>query len=127
MPLIKIHMRDGKTKEHKKAVLDGVHKALVSAFKIPVNDRTILLSEYDAEHFDGKDENFTIVDILAFSGRTKDMKKALYQKIVENVTKTTKLLPTDIFIVVHDIPKDNWGIGGGQMASDVDLGFKKDE
>ena len=122
MPLVKIHMRDGKDKEHKKAVLDGVHKALVSAFRIPVNDRTLLLYEYDADHFDGRDLNFTIVEISAFSGRTKDMKKSLYQKIVENVSKTTNLQPTDIFIVLHDVPKDNWGIRGGQMASAVDLG-----
>jgi 4-oxalocrotonate tautomerase family enzyme len=123
MPLVKIHMRDGKDKEHKKAVLDGVHKALVSAFKIPVNDRTLLLSEYDADHFDGRDINFTIVEIIAFSGRTKEMKKDLYQKIVENVSKTTKLVPTDIFIVINDIPKENWGIRGGQMASEMDLGM----
>jgi 4-oxalocrotonate tautomerase family enzyme len=126
MPLIKIHMRDGKGKEHKKAVLDGVHKALVSAFKIPVNDRTMLLSEYDTEHFDGRDENFTIVEIMAFSGRTKDAKKELYRKIVENVCKGTKLAAADIFIIINDIPKDNWGIRGGLMASEVDLGFKVD-
>lgn len=124
MPLVKIHMRDGKDKEHKKAVLDGVHKALVSAFKISANDRTILLSEYDADHFDGRDANFTIVEIIAFSGRTKDMKRELYKKIVDNVSKATNLQPTDIFIVINDIPKDNWGIRGGQMASEIDLGMK---
>jgi phenylpyruvate tautomerase PptA (4-oxalocrotonate tautomerase family) len=123
MPLIKIHMRDGKPKEHKRTVLDGVHAALVSVFKIPANDRIILLSEYDAEHFDGRDENFTIVEILAYSGRTKDMKRDLFKKIVENVCKGTKLVPTDIFIVLNDIPKDNWGIRGGLMASELDLGM----
>ncbi len=126
MPLIKIHMRDGKEKQHKRALLDGVHQALVSAFKIPKNDRTILLTEYDAEHFDGRDENFTIVEVIAFAGRTKDAKRELYKKIVENVCKTTKLAPTDIFIIINDIPKDNWGIRGGQMASEVDIGFKTD-
>lgn len=126
MPLIKVHIRDGKTKEHKKALLDGIHNALVSAFKIPEKDRTMLLTEYDAEHFDGRDENFTIVEITAFAGRSKDAKRQLYKEIVENVTKTTALNPTDIFIIVNDIPKDNWGIRGGQMASEVDLGFKID-
>jgi 4-oxalocrotonate tautomerase family enzyme len=126
VPLIKIHTQKGKTKKVRQAIMDGVHKALVSAFKIPVNDRTILLSEYDAEHFDGRDENFTIVEIIAFSGRTKEAKKELYKKIVENVSKSTDLQPTDLFIIVQDVPKDNWGIRGGQMASEVDLGFKVD-
>lgn len=126
MPLIKVHMRDTKTKEHKKAVLDGIHSALVSAFKIPEKDRTQLLTEYDAEHFDGRDENYTIVEIMAFEGRSKDAKRQLYKEIVENVCNTTKLQPTDIFIIVNDIPKDNWGIRGGQMASEVNIGFKID-
>ena len=126
MPLIKVHIRDGKTKDHKKAVLDGIHKALVSAFEIPEKDRTMLLTEYAAEHFDGRDENFTIVEIMAFAGRSKDAKKQLYKEIVDNVSQTTTLNPTDIFIIVNDIPQDNWGIRGGQMASDVNLGFKTD-
>ncbi len=127
MPLVKVHMRGGKSKEHKKVVLDGVHLALMSAFKIPVNDRILLLSEYDAEHFDGRDENFTIVEILAYSGRTKDMKKQLYRDIVKNLCKSaTNLQPTDIFIILNDIPKENWGIRGGLMASEVDMGFKPD-
>ena len=126
MPLIKVHMRDGKTKEHKKAVLDGVYNALVSAFKISEKDRTQLLTEYDAEHFDGRDENYTIVEIMVFEGRSKDAKKRLYKEIVESVCNTTKLQPTDICIIVNDIPKDNWGIRGGQMASEVDFGFKID-
>jgi phenylpyruvate tautomerase PptA (4-oxalocrotonate tautomerase family) len=31
MPLVKIHICDGKAKEHRKAVLSGVHEALVSS------------------------------------------------------------------------------------------------
>ena len=126
MPLIKVHMRGGKTKEHKKAVLDGIHNALVSAFKIPEKDRKQLLTEYDAEHFDGGDENFTIVEIMAFEGRSKDAKRQLYKDTVANICGSTKLQPTDIFIIVNDIPKDNWGIRGGQMASEVNIGFKID-
>ena len=32
----------------------------------------------------------------------------------------------DIFIVLNDIPLDNWGIRGGVPASEVDIGFKVD-
>ena len=53
------------------------------------------------------------------------MKRDLFKKIVENVCKGSKLVPTDIFVVVNDIPKDNWGIRGGLMASEVDLGVNK--
>jgi phenylpyruvate tautomerase PptA (4-oxalocrotonate tautomerase family) len=29
-----------------------------------------------------------------------------------------------VFIVLNEIPLDNWGIRGGIPASEVDLGFK---
>ena len=37
-----------------------------------------------------------------------------------------KLQSVDIFIIVNDASKDNWGIRGGQMASEVNIGFKID-
>ncbi|HRU39993.1 MAG TPA: tautomerase family protein [Candidatus Goldiibacteriota bacterium] len=126
MPLIKIHTQKGKAKQVRQAIMDGVHKALVSAFKIPVTDRTILLTEYPKEHFSGRNENFTIVEITAFAGRSKDAKRQLYKEIVDNISVTTKLKKEDVFIIVNDISKENWGIRGGQMASEVDIGFKVD-
>jgi hypothetical protein len=32
--------------------------------------------------------------------------------------------PTDVFVVLQEPPMDNWGIRGGRMASEVDLGFE---
>ena len=34
------------------------------------------------------------------------------------------LLVDDITIVLHEVPTQNWGIRGGQPASEVDLGFE---
>jgi hypothetical protein len=34
-------------------------------------------------------------------------------------------IPRDhVMIVLHEVPRENWGIRGGQAACDVDLGFK---
>ena len=30
----------------------------------------------------------------------------------------------DIMIILHEIPMINWGVRGGQAASDVEMGFK---
>jgi len=32
--------------------------------------------------------------------------------------------PGDVFIVLQEPPMENWGIRGGRMASEVDLGFE---
>ena len=126
MPLVKIHTLKGKDDAVKKAIMDGVHRALVSAFKIPESDKTIFLSEYDEGNVGGKNGNFTLIEIIAFSGRSKDAKKQLYREIVENVCAAVAFKPADLFIIVNDLPLENWGIRGGQMASEINLGFKLD-
>lgn len=50
-PLVKIEIRKGKSAEYKKAILDGVHQALVDALKIPDNDRFQRIYELDKEDF----------------------------------------------------------------------------
>lgn len=76
MPLIRIEIYKGKSKEYKKAILDGVHNALVSAFKIPVEDRNQRLFELDEENFErrnNKSDHFTIIEITAFKGRSAEV------------------------------------------------------
>lgn len=129
MPLAKITIRSGKSADYKKALLDGVHNALVRAFKIPEHDRYQILHELDAEHFEtppAKTENFTMIEITAFKGRSNETKKQLYQAIVENLEKNPGIKGDDIMIIVHEPPLENWGIRGGMPANEVPLGFKVD-
>jgi phenylpyruvate tautomerase PptA (4-oxalocrotonate tautomerase family) len=39
MPLVKIEIRKGKSPAYKKAIMDGVHTALVEALEIPDSER----------------------------------------------------------------------------------------
>jgi len=39
MPLVRISLREGKTEAYKKALADGVHRALVEAIDVPAQDR----------------------------------------------------------------------------------------
>jgi len=126
MPLIRISMKQGRSAETKQSIKDAVHKAFISAFKIPETDRTILVQEYAEADFDVRNKNFTIVEVSAFSGRSKDAKRQLYKEIVENMHNMAKIEPQDVFIIVNDIDRDNWGVRGGKMASETDIGFKVD-
>lgn len=129
MPLVKIEIIKGKTPEHKKALSDGIHQALVDAFQIPENDRLQRLYELDRADFEippYRTENFTLVELTVFKGRSLDAKRKLYQVIVENLEKDPGVKPTDILIVVHEPPLENWGVAGGKPASEIDLGFKID-
>jgi phenylpyruvate tautomerase PptA (4-oxalocrotonate tautomerase family) len=47
----------------------------------------------------------------------------LYQAIVKRF-EALGIAASDVIIVLNEVPLDNWGIRGGQPASEVDLGFK---
>ena len=129
MPLVQIDVQQGHSTAHRRAILDGVHAALVECFKIPDRDRIHVLREHAAENFDhppGKSDNFTVVQILAFSGRSREAKRDLSAAIVRNLRRAPGIDPLDVFIVLCESPPDNWGIRGGQQASSLDLGFKND-
>ncbi len=129
MPLAKITIRAGKSDEYRKVLLDGVHNALVHAFKIPEQDRFQVLHELDGDRFEiprTKTDNAAIIEITAFKGRTSEAKKALYQRIVENLGASPGIKGEDILIVIHEPPLENWGIRGGRPASEVTMGFKID-
>lgn len=129
MPLVKIEIIKGKSLEYKKALLDGVHQALIDSFKIPDSDRMQRLYELEKEDFEispNKTENFILIELTVFKGRSFEAKKGLYKAIVDNLEKALRIKRTDVLIVINEPSLENWGVAGGQPANEVDLGFKID-
>ena len=128
-PLVKIEIRKGFSAEYKKAILDGVHQALVDALGIPDSDRFQRIYELDMEDFEcptDRTDAVTMIQITMFPGRSFNAKKKLYQAIVKNLGENPGIDGYDILIILLEPPMDNWGIRGGKPASEVDLGFKID-
>ena len=64
----------------------------------------------------------TLITIDCFEGRSVDAKRDLYRNIVERLEELG--IPRNhVTITVRDLPRENWGIRGGQAANDLDLGF----
>jgi phenylpyruvate tautomerase PptA (4-oxalocrotonate tautomerase family) len=51
MPLIRVEIREGWSRQEKARLLDAIHAAAVDALKIPYDDRTQILTEHAAEAF----------------------------------------------------------------------------
>jgi phenylpyruvate tautomerase PptA (4-oxalocrotonate tautomerase family) len=105
-----------------------VQSALLSALKIPDWDRDIVVDLYDGQRRivpTGRSERFTRIEIEVFSGRSLSAKRALYGAIVRNVA-ALGVPEADVRIILIEVPAENWGVRGGQPASEVDLGFKVD-
>lgn len=126
MPLAKIEVRKTWSPDQVQKIIEGIYLAQREALQVPVHDRQIRFIEHRPEHFHvppGKSENYTLVEITIFAGRTINAKRTLYQSIVKNLG-VVGIAPEDIFIVLNEVALENWGIRGGVPASEVDLGFK---
>ncbi|WP_343584935.1 tautomerase family protein [Herbaspirillum sp.] len=125
MPFAKIEVRRSRPEHEIQALIEAVYQAQRIALKVPENDRQIRYIEHKKEHFavpPDKTENYTYVEILFFPGRTLEAKRQLYKEIVRRFGEIG-IEANDVFIVLNEPPLDNWGIRGGQPASEVDLGF----
>jgi len=129
VPIVRIEVYQGFDAGYRKKIFDGVHQALVEAFKIPDSDRNQLMVEFDDGHFErsaNKSRSFTIIEITAFKGRSREAKRILYQTIVENLKTSPGIEPNDILITIHEPELVNWGIHGGKCADETTIGFSVD-
>jgi len=127
MPHVLVEVRREYSPEEEIALMDAVHSALRTAFRIPPSDRHVRLVAHEPHRFacppgKAQPDRYTLVSVDAFAGRSLDAKRALYREIVESLEPLG--IPGDhVSIVVRDVPLTNWGIRGGVAACDVDLGF----
>ena len=127
MPSSLIEVRRPYTPDEEVAIIDAVHASLVAAFKIPNEDRYIRLISYEPHRMvngleAGRSDHYTRVTIDCFTGRSIEAKRDLYREIVERLELVG--IPRDgVSILLRESDPENWGLNGGQAASDYDLGF----
>lgn len=128
MPSVLIEVRKQYTQEQEIALMEAVHAALRTAFKILPGDKNVRLVVHAPHRFAcppdrERPESYTHISIDAFAGRSLDAKRALYKTIVDNLAPLG--IPGDhVKILLREITPENWGIRGGQAGCDVELGFK---
>jgi phenylpyruvate tautomerase PptA (4-oxalocrotonate tautomerase family) len=122
MPLTRISLRRGKSAAYRKAIRDGLYRAMRDALNVPENDRFILITEHDEADFDygsswlgiARSDDLVIIQITVHDTRTLAQKKALYRRVVELLTESPGLRPEDIFINLLQVPAENWSVGNGE-------------
>ncbi|QTL01630.1 tautomerase family protein [Aquabacter sp. L1I39] len=120
MPLIHVYMRAGKPAAYRQAILDGLYRALRDSLDVPEGDHFMTITEHLASDFRTggaygvlRSEDVIYIDITVFNTRTAAQKATLFRRIVEVLNEKPGVRPEDVFIVVHDAPKENWSVGNG--------------
>ncbi|MCR4990559.1 MAG: tautomerase family protein [Lachnospiraceae bacterium] len=117
MPLVKVEMLKGKSQEYKKTVLDCIHDGLMESIGIESWDRFQRIVEYDKSNYDMpsfKTDDFMMIELTMFPGRTKEQKGKAIEMITENLRIKLSIAPEDVFVIINEPPLENWGMGGKQ-------------
>jgi len=128
MPSTLISICKPRSAAERSALIEAVHAAMVETIKIPADDRALRLQTFEAGDTSfgaAASENYTLIEITLFPGRSHEAKRALYQAIVRRLGEFG-IAALDIKVILHEVARENWGLRGGQSGADIALGFKVD-
>jgi 4-oxalocrotonate tautomerase len=122
VPLVRISLREGRPNTEHQKIGDIVHRAMVESINVPPLDRFQLITEhaksdfiYDPKYLNvERTDGLIIIQITLNSGRTTEMKKALYRRIAELLNQELQVRKEDVLISLVEVAKENWSFGNGE-------------
>lgn len=121
MPLLKIHMIEGRTQQEIAILLDALHRAVVEAFDVPEDDRYQLVTQYPADQVRALDtglgftrtKKFVLVEIVS-RARTRTQKELFYEKACSGLLRACHIGSTDVMFTFVTNSDEDWSFGLGQ-------------
>lgn len=122
MPLVRISLRQGTTPEYRKAIADGVHRAMLESLAVPVDDRFQVITEhdpggliYDPQYLGiERSDRVVFVQIALSAGRKPQQKRQLYKRMAEILAENPGLRSQDLVINLVEVAWENWSFGNGE-------------
>lgn len=121
MPLLKLHVRKGRSREETALLLDTAHQAMVRSFGVPERDRYQFLAEYDEAHFRILDTGLGIArtgDVVFLEvvsrPRSRDAKLAFYRNLCSDLETRCKIAPSDVIVTFVINTDEDWSFGYGR-------------
>ena len=121
MPLVRIDLIKGKPAAFRKQVGEIVYNAMRETVNVPVDDKFQIITEHAADEINvsagylGNSYTSDIILIQATisTGRTVEMKKALFKRIADDLHDQLRVRREDVVINLVEVVKENWSFGGG--------------
>lgn len=123
MPLARISVSQGKSREFCRAISSGIHSALMEEFNVPKDDLFHVVTEHvpdvgivRAQSYLGiaYSNDLTLIQITVTEGRSIEQKKKLYRSIARRLSKDPGLRMEDVFVNLLEVKKGNWSFGNGE-------------
>ena len=127
MAQVKLYGRADRLAARRGAWSELVHASLVEAFGLPEDkrfQRFIGLAPEDFIFPAGRSEDYTIIEIVLFEGRSVEAKKALYRALYARAA-AVGVAAADLEIALIETPRHDWGIRG-LPGDELELGYRVD-
>lgn len=120
MPLLRIDAYSHRTEAEITQVLDGIHRAVLYAFQVPVRDRYQIYQEHASAHMIAADTGLNIprtekLLIISMTSRPRpeEQKRRFYEKLVEELG-ACGILPGDVMVSITTNTDADWSFGLGR-------------
>lgn len=126
MAQIKIYGLTSSLREKAPSLSSAIHSAVVEALAYPPDKKFHRFIGLEKEEFifpADRGENYTIIEISMFEGRSTEAKKLLIKRLFENIAREVGIAPHSVEITIIETPRQNWGIRG-VCGDELGLGYK---
>lgn len=121
MPLVSIHLLQGKPAEFRRKVGEIVYRTMTETISVPSRDNFQIITEhdrdglvYDPEYLDiPRTDGIVIIQIMLNEGRTLERKQAFYKLLAERLHQELGIRLEDVLISLVEVKKENWSFGNG--------------
>lgn len=105
MPLVRISLLAGKPAPYRRAIGDGIHRAMVETLAVPEHDRFQVITEHEADGlvYDPsylgihRTDDVVLVQVTLSVGRKPAQKRAFFARAAELLAQDPGLQSQDLF------------------------------
>lgn len=115
MPIIKIDMLKGRTKEEIKEILEITYEVMLEAFQAPLGDKYQIVNQHDDFEMEILDTGLGVSrtqNVIAFTlitrPRTKKQKTNFYKNLSETLNSKLNIRKEDIMISLIENKDEDW-------------------
>ena len=128
MPQVKVYGLQENIAARRSTLSDAIHAALMEGIGTPESKRFQRFVVLEPANFifpSDRTNNYTIIEISMFEGRSVAAKKNLIRLLYKKIDSATDITPQDLEITIFETPKCNWGIRG-IPGDELKLGYQVD-
>lgn len=126
MAQVKVYGLKSSLRERIPALSSAIHSAVVEALAYPPDKRFHRFIGLEKSEFlfpADRSDNYTIIEISLFEGRSVEAKRTLIRLLFDNIARDAGIARQDVEITLFETPRHHWGIRG-MCGDELTLGYK---